>query len=348
MPRIIDTELFSLIHDFFKDYLPGQRHCSEHTIRAYRSSLDSLLEHVMAEKQTGLSQITFEMIDSKMIISYLDSVEEGGCSISTRNHRLKCIRSFFDYAAKFNAATVIYLLEIQKVPMKNHEKPDVVDYMSETAITVLLEQPDTSTRKGFRDCFFMMLIYDSAARVQEMLNIRLKDIKLDKTPTVTLYGKGSKIRTVPIMKQTAEYCAAYLKMFHPDEPGYSESHLFYTVIHGLQKPLDSSTVRRFMYSYGDSARNVCTEIPAKVHPHLFRHSRAMHLYRHGMDLSLISQWLGHAQIETTLIYAHADTEQKRIAIEKATAEGSPLREVLQSERFIVSDVDVLKKLYGLK
>ena len=348
MPRMIDTTLFNLLHDFFKVYLPNQRHCSEHTIRAYRFSMDALLEYIKDERQVEFSQITFEMIDSKALTAYLDSIEKNGCSISTRNHRLKCIRSFFDYAAKFNPTTVAYLAEIQKVPKKNHVKPDVVDYMGESVIKTLLEQPDTQTRKGLRDRLFMVLLYDSAARVQEMLNICLTDINLGETPTVTLHGKGSKVRTVPIMKQTAEHCSQYLKMFHPNESEYSEQHLFYTVIHGRKKPLNDSTVRRFLYAYGDAARKECAEVPDKVHPHLFRHSRAMHLYQHGMDLSLVSQWLGHAQLETTLIYAHADTEHKRRAIEKATEPESPLRDIFNSDRFIISDDDIIKKLYGLK
>jgi site-specific recombinase XerD len=348
MPGMIDTTLFGLLHDFFKVYLPKQRHCSEHTIRAYRSSMDALLEFVKSEKQVELSQITFEMLDCGTLCAYLDNVEKNGCSVSTRNHRLKCIRSFFDYAAKFNPTTVIYLAEIQKVPRKNHVKSDVVDYMSEAAVKALIDQPDASARKGFRDRFFMLLLYDSAARVQEMLDIRLKDLKLGATPTVTLHGKGSKTRTVPMMRQTAEYYSQYVKVFHTNEPDYSEQHLFYSVIHGKKNPLNDSTIRRFLYAYGASARQRCPEVPEKVHPHLFRHSRAMHLYRHGMDLSLISQWLGHAQLDTTLIYAHADTEQKRRAIEKATELESPLNDVLNADRFTISDSDTIKKLYGLK
>ena len=137
MPRMIDEVLFGLLHDFFKVYLPNQRHCSEHTIRAYRSSMDALLEFVKAEKHVELPKITFEMIDSNILSAYLDSVEANGCGVSTRNHRLICIRSFFEYAAKFDPTTVLYLAEIQKVPRKNHIKPDVVDYMNEAAIKVL-------------------------------------------------------------------------------------------------------------------------------------------------------------------------------------------------------------------
>lgn len=237
---------------------------------------------------------------------------------------------------------VIYFAEVQKVPRKKQVKPNVVDYMNEVATTALLEQPDTSTRKGFRDFFFMLLLYDSAARIQEMLSIRLRDIKIGVTPTVTLHGKGSKVRTVPLMKQTAEYCSQYMNIFDANEQEYSEQHLFYTVIHGVKKPLNDSTVRRFLYTYGDTARKLCSEIPDRVHPHLFRHSQAMHLYQNGMYLSLISQWLGHAHLDTTLINAHTDTEQKRKAIEKATEPGSPLNSALNAERFTISDADTIK------
>ena len=348
MPGMIDTTLFGLLHDYFKIYLPNQRHCSEHTIRAYRSSMDALLEFVKAEKNIELSRVTFQMIDSNMLSAYLDSVEQNGCGISTRNHRLKCIRSFYDYAAKFNPTTVIHLAEIRKVPRKNPVQSDVVNYMSEVSVKALLEQPNALTRKGFRDRFLLRLMYDSAARLQEILDIQLRDIKFGTTPSVVLNGKGSKLRTVPIMQQTAEQCVQYMKMFHPNEPAYSEQHLFYSIVHGQKKPLDGSTVRKILYAYGNAVKEHCPEIRHSVHPHLLRHSRAMHLYQHGMDLTLISQWLGHANLETTLIYAHADTEQKRRAIEKATELDSPLTENLNADRFTVSDDDTIKRLYGLK
>lgn len=133
----------------------------------------------------------------------------------------------------------------------------------------------------------MLLMHDSAARVQEMLGIRLKDIKLGTTPTVTLSGKGKKIRTVPLMRQTVEYCLRYLDILHPGEPEYFGQFLFFTLMHEVKKPMNSSTVRRIMSSYGASAKEGSAEIPDGVHPHLFLHSRAMHLYQHGMDLSLI-------------------------------------------------------------
>jgi site-specific recombinase XerD len=103
-----------------------------------------------------------------------------------------------------------------------------------------------------------------------------------------------------------------------------------------------------IYDYGVSAKKKCAEVPDNVHPHLWRHTRAMHLYQHGMDLTLVSQWLGHANLETTLIYAHADTEHKRKAIEAAVPDDSPLKSFTNADRYTVSDDETLKRLYGLR
>jgi len=348
MATVKDTALFGLVHDYFKIYLPNQRRCSPDTIRAYRKAIELLFDFVKEKKRTELCEITFEMIDNKVLSGFLTSLEESGCSISTRNHRLFCIRSFYAYAAQMNPDVVIYLSEIQKVPIKKLTSPNIVKHMNESAVKTLLEQPNVSTKKGLRDQFLMLLMYDTAARIQEILNIRLCDVRLGKTPTVTLHGKGSKIRTVPLMNQTVLHFKNYSKVFHPDENERSEQHLFYAIQHGQKYALNDSTARKFICTYGKMAKEKCSDVPDNVHPHLLRHSRAMHLYQHGMDLTLVSQWLGHAQLDTTLIYAHADTERKRKAIETATSSSSPLKKKFNSERFTVVDDETLKKLYGLK
>ena len=349
MAGVTDITLFSLVHDFFRVYLPKLRHSSPHTIRAYQTSLELLFDFVKTEKQIALSEITFEMIDRNMLSAFLDWLQdERGCGVSTRNHRLMCICAFYAYAAKMEPTAVIHHAEIYKVPRKKPTKPEVIEYMTEAAVKAILEQPDTTTPKGLRDQFLMVLLYDTAARIQEALDIQVKDVHLGKTPTVTLRGKGSKVRTVPLMDKTVEHFRNYVKVFHPEESPYSEQHLFYVIRHGRKNRMCEDNARRLMYAYGVAAKETCPEVPDNVHPHLWRHSRAMHLYRRGMDLTLVSQWLGHARLDTTLVYAHADTEQKRRAIEEATLSDSPLKEKLNASRFTIDDEDVLKRLYGLR
>ena len=165
---------------------------------------------------------------------------------------------------------------------------------------------------------------------------------------VRLTGKGRKTRTVPLSEKTVAHFKRYMSKFHPESTMYSDEYIFYTNRGGKKHKMSHDAVLTFMRSYGLEARRYCPEIPENVHPHLFRHSRAMHLYQGGMDLTLVSQWLGHANLQTTLIYAHADTEQKRKAIELATSRESPAKKNPSANVYTVSDEDTLRKLYGLK
>jgi site-specific recombinase XerD len=311
--------------------------------------MDAFLEFTKAQLGIRLAEVTFEMLNSEMLLKYLDNLETNGCGIPTRNHHLKCIRSFFTYAAKIDSATVIHKAEIFKVPTKKPTEPNIIKYMNEKAVAALLEQPNPLTKKGLRDRFLMTLMYDTGARLQEIIDLRLCDIRLGKTPLIAIqHGKGDKAREVALMKQTAEHFKNYKQVFHADEGAYSDSPLFYVMHGGIKTPLDSSTVRKLVSSYGKSAREHSKDMPEHIHPHMLRHSRAMHLYQHGMDLTLVSQWLGHSQLETTVVYAYADTEHKRKAIERATPANSQLRSKLNSNRYKITDDEMIKQLYGLK
>ncbi len=288
------------------------------------------------------------MIDSTILLEFLDSLEKSGNSIATRNQRLKGVRAFYSYATMMRPVFINYRAEICKVPFKKETLDQTIDYLNEDAIKALLSAPDPGTKKGLRDQFLLIFLYDTAARVQEVTNVKLKDIHTGKTPTVVLHGKGDKVRTVPLMEKTMKHFEIYRQIFHADEGAYSNRPLFYTVRSGMENPINESTIRKLLGHYGDTIKKDFPEIEGSVHPHLLRHSRAMHLYQHGMDLTLISQWLGHANLETTLIYAHADTEHKREAIARASQADSPLSGKLNSDRYTVTDDDVLKRLYGLK
>ena len=347
MAGVKDTMLFSLVHDFFKVYLTKMTNRSLNTVNAYRESLEALFDFIKAERRISLPEITFEMIDYRMLTKFLDSLEERGCSIQTRNHRLNRIRAFYKYAAKMEPTAVIHQNEILKVPLKATQKPEIIEYMSEDAVKAIWAQPDILTPKGLRDRFAMILLYDSGARIEELMGIRLCDIRLGKTPTVTLRGKGGKTRVVPLLANTAEQFKKYSAVFHQNANAYSDEYLFYVFRYGQQNKMHHDTARKFIQSYCTAAQKECADVPANIHPHLWRHTRAMHLYQHGVDLTLISQWLGHANLKTTLVYARADTEQKRRAMENANKD-SPLAEKLNSNRFKVNDDELLKRLYGLK
>jgi site-specific recombinase XerD len=341
-------ELFQMTQRYFLEYLPEQRNSSVHTIRAYQKAIDQLIEFISKRRNVQLWNVDFSMIDSTILADFLDTLEKQGNSIATRNQRLKGIRAFYSYAAMMRSTLMGFCAEINKVPFKKEVSEQVIDYLSEEAIKSLLDLPDVTTKKGIRDQFLLIFMYDSAARVQEVVDVNLKDIHTGKTPVVILHGKGNKVRTVPLMKKTMEHFEYYRSIFHPGETPYSDQPLFYTIRNGTQNRISESTIRKMVGQYGSSVKQSFPDARVSIHPHLLRHSRAMHLYQHGMDLTLISQWLGHANLETTLIYAHADTEYKREAIAKATTSDSPLVDKIHSDRYTVTDEDTLKRLYGLK
>lgn len=342
------SPFFSVVHNFFKIYLPNERKCSPNTIRSYQKALELLLDFAKTKKKVPLTKITFEMIDRSLLSEFLDSLEsDRGCSISTRNHRLQCIRAFYNYAAEMDFTAVVHWEEVKKVnTAKSPEK--LVQHMSEAAIAIILAQPDTSKQKGLRDMFLMLFLYKTGARIQELLDIQIRDVQFGNAPRVMLHGKGAKFRNVPLRENITKHLKEYLRVFHSDEGFYSEQYLFFTIRGGEKKRMSEDHARHLVHEYGESARLVCTEVPENVHPHLFRHSCAMNMYQNGVDLTLISQWLGHANLETTLIYAHADTEIKRKAIEKSVPNDSPLKAHINAERYKVDDDEMLKLLAGLK
>ena len=171
------------------------------------------------QKQIALGDVTFEMLTADMILSYLDYLEtERGCSVSTRNNRLAAVRAFLKFSADRDVTTVVQLNELKKVPVKKPDEVEIIEYMSMAAITAIVGQTDDSTPKGLRDRFFMTLLYDTAARLQEMIDIKLRDFRISKTSTITLHGKGGKVRSVPLMDKTVQHLKNYLAEFHPGAP----------------------------------------------------------------------------------------------------------------------------------
>lgn len=223
----------------------------------------------------------------------------------------------------------------------------MLPYFSESALKTILEQPDSRKKKGLRDLFFMILMYDTGARNQEMLDIRLRDLHFEgKSPYVVITGKGRKTRLVPVMQKTVEHFKKYAAGFHPKI--FPDEFLFYTERGGKRFAMSPDNTERFIKKHGISAYSVNKEVPESLHPHLFRHSRSIHLYRSGMPMVLLSEWLGHAQISTTMhYYANADTEMKKEAIEKATSKLNPMVSDDSASLEWENDEDMIKRLYGL-
>lgn len=312
------SDFFRVVRSFLLEYLPSQRCFSPNTIRSYQQALNLFVLYLRTKQNLGVQKIQFSILNREMILGFLDWLEaERDCCASTRNQRLMALRSFFDYAGILDCAQIALSMSVQKIPSKNAQGK-VVEFLSERALEVLLKQPILKQRSELRDSFFMVLMYDTAARCGELLSMKICDLRLNtQNPVAYLHGKGNKTRVVPLLGKTVKHCERYLQSFHPHEPLDSKKPLFYTVIHEMQHQMSADTVALFLKKYSFRAQSVCPEVPLHLHAHMLRHTRAMHLYRQGMPIMLLSEFLGHTSVETTKIYAYADTEMKREAIGKA-------------------------------
>ena len=346
MGRVKDEQLFMLIRNFLEVYLPVYRNAGENTVKTYRAGLSQYLDYISSTKKISRYAVTASMFNYDMVSEYLQWLStERALSSATCNNRLAVIRAFISYASACKPEYIDLKIRLSKIKSKKNDQFGKVDYMTEAAVKALMEAPDTSNPGGLKDQFMMVMLYDTGTRIQELLSLRLCDLKIDKTPTAIIHGKGNKIRVVPLMPETVKHLKNYLSVWHPDENMISESYLFYTKHYGKKEKMCDDTARYRIQQYVAVAKEKCKEVPDNPHPHLWRHSRAMHLYQHGMDLERISQWLGHSNLETTLVYAHVDTEDKRKAIEAAL--GSGVSGELNTAPFLVDDEEILRKLYGL-
>lgn len=339
------SDFFETVRRFLLDYLPNQRCLSPNTILSYKQTLNLFVSWIRKEKQIPTTQLCFSRIDNNFIIEFLSWLEDTrGCSANTRNQRLMGLRSFFNYAGEMDCTNTALYLSALRIPSKK-APGKIVEALSDLALTALFQQPDPTKTKELRNLVMMLLMYDTAARCGEILQMNVCDLRLTvEHPIAYLHGKGNKTRTVPLLPKTVRHCAQYLRKFHPGKDAGSKAPLFYTVIHGTQQRMSPDTVAAFLDKYGKMAARVCPEVPAHIHPHMLRHSRAMGLYRMGMPMPLLSQYLGHAQVETTKIYAYADTEMKRAAIARADA----VRNGMQApDEIWADDEDMILRLSGL-
>lgn len=308
------TDFAKYLTEFLSVYLPSQKNVSKNTIYSYRDTFKLLINFCKDTKNIAIEQISLNILSSDVIASFLEWLETNRkCSIATRNQRLAAIHSFFRYVQAEEPAGIFNFQKIIAVPIKKAKKT-IIEHLTPEAIKLLLEQPDKHTYKGRRDLTLMSVLYDSGARVQELIDLRVCDITLQTPAIVTLLGKGNKIRRVPIMKNTASLLQNYILEHKLDQPWKNEYPLF---SNNQNHKLTKEGVAYIVSKYAESARKTSTIIPSKVKVHMFRHSKAMHLLQAGVNLIYIRDFLGHVDLKTTEIYARIDTETKRKAIENA-------------------------------
>jgi integrase/recombinase XerD len=306
------NELALALRDFFGEFLPKVKGTSPHTLASYRDSIVLLLRFVAAQQGRTVSVLDFEDLDARQILSFLSYLEsERHNTATTRNVRLSAFHSFFRYIATRLPHRLAHCQQILVIPFKRGRQR-TIEYLEYEEIQQILSAVDQSTHDGRRDYALLAILFNTGARVQEILDLRVCDLQLSKPFQVRLLGKGRKERFCPLWSQTARVLRSFCKERQVDP--HSHQRVF---LNHRGEPLTRFGVRYLLRRYQDRAEpNVSGLRSKRLHPHSLRHSTAVALLKAGVDLSTISQWLGHASPNTTNKYATIDLEMKREALAK--------------------------------
>lgn len=332
------TDFARTLTRFLSEYLPSQRNVSTNTIKSYRDTFKQVLVYCDLELNIKPEHLTFEKLKAEKIRDFLLWLEKTrNVGINTRNQRLAAIHSFYRYTQSEHPEILLECQRILGIPFKKREKK-TVEYLSQECLKYILEQPDTSKKRGRRDLTIMATLYDTGARVQELIDLKTSDVRLTKPATITLTGKGNKRRSVPIMEKTRDLLENYMTENRLFENGNQSHPLFYNSNrHSFTRPGITYILDKYLKQAKESHLDVV--FSQNLHPHMIRHTKAMHLLEAGVNLIYIRDLLGHVNVTTTEIYLRANTETKRKALESAYMEV-----VTQDTPVWNEDTDLLKWL----
>ncbi len=274
------------------------------------------------EKRVKIENLTLDKIKRETIVDFLDWLQrERKCSDSTRNLRLAAIHSFYHYLQYERLDNLHECQKILSIKFKKNRN-ESINYLTIEGIKLFLQQPDITTSKGRRDLALLSLMYDTGARVQEVIDLTPSMLKLNKPAIIKIIGKGNKVRIVPMLEPQVLILRDYLKENQLNE---HYTNLYPLFSNSRKEKLTRAGINYIVQKYAKKAK-LKNEmiIPDKISCHSLRHSKAMHLLQAGVNIVYIRDILGHVSIQTTEVYARADSKQKREALEKAYIDLTPV------------------------
>lgn len=306
-------DLYYYITSFFTKYLGNEAGLSINTIKSYRDTFILFFRYFEEVGICKISKLKMQTMNEENVIGFLDWLEQSRhCSISSRNQRLAALKAFCNYVIRKSPEESFLCQDVLRIRVKKTPQKSI-EYLSVNAVEYLLKQPDSCSSQGIRDLAMIALMYESGCRVQELIDLKVGDITFRSPNTVNIMGKGRKARVIPISSNAADIIKTYLRSVRTCN---ITDPLF---VNRYDKPLSRAGVSYVLDKYGCMARKIKTELyPSKLHPHILRHSKAMHLLENGVNLIYIRDFLGHSSVTTTEIYARCNPELKRKYIEQAS------------------------------
>jgi len=330
-----------IIHSFFIDYLKVQKGLRPASIKSYRDTLRLFLQFVSADMQRkitrlSLQDLTFERV--KEFLQYLEGDRRN--HIRTRNHRLVVLHTFFGYLATRIPEMLSVSGQVAAIPMKRVPPPET-SFLEREEISSLFAHLPSKGHSALRDRVLLLFLYNTGARVQEVVDLRIGDLDLNVSPRVRLHGKGDKWRTCPLWEETANLLKTLLQQ--KSMKNTSEDPVF---ISRNGRPLTRFGIYKIVRCHTDSLsqdRKVAS--PQCISPHVFRHTAAVHLLESGVEVNVIRSWLGHVSLETTNRYAEINTRAKEAALRLCepndSSGGYPRKPVWRNDETLLSWLDSL-------
>jgi site-specific recombinase XerD len=322
MKRQLPTDLAQAVFRFFQDYLPAQRGMSLHTIRSYRDSLMLFLRYLTENNGRKIDRLQLNDFTADHVIGFLAHLEaERKNTVATRNIRLAALHTFARFLCGHDPEHMLIFQGTLNIPFKRGARRVPIDYLEADEVEALLGAIDRTTGAGRRDYALFATMLNTGARVQEILNLKAADIRFDPPQQVRLTGKGNKVRLCPIWESTAQLL--HQLVCNADNPDQSDQFVFRN---RRGESLTRFGVRYLLHKYlPERSRQGSHEEARRPHPHCLRHTTAVYLLKAGVDFATISQWLGHAHLDTTMRYAKADMDLKRQALSQVFPEvlGAP-------------------------
>ena len=308
------------VHGFFGPYLMEQRGLSRHTVLSYRDTLALLLRFIAQTHHTDPATLDLDALTADVVLAFLNHLESDRHNkTSSRNVRLAAIHAFARYVSIQFPERLQQVQQILGIPFKRAgTRP--IEYFEYDEIRAILDSADRATPSGRRDYALLALMFNSGARVQEIVDIGACDLQLQSPPQIKLVGKGRKTRICPLWPQTAKVLKAFVAERALDSR--SNAAVF---CNQRGERLTRFGIRYLLAKYCRIASGKSPSLTRKrLHPHSVRHSTAVFLLKSGVDLPSISHWMGHASVTTTGRYAKVDLEMKRKALARAATIGDTI------------------------
>lgn len=334
------TDFAMLVNQFIMEYLAAARNLSPNTVLSYRDSIVLLITFMSNVYGIRPEALRIDDITAQRVEEFLGWLEsERTNSPSTRNIRLAAIHSLFRYLCSQRPEHIFHAQQILSIPVRKTAQTEV-KYLDTAQMEKLLAASDATTVHGKRDLALLCLLYDSGCRVQELADVRIRDIRFTVPLQVTLTGKGRKTRTVPLMKETAVILRDYIACYRLATPCRADTPLFFN--HRKEK-LTRQGITYILQKYAEDAGM------GKITPHILRHSKAVHLTEADINPVYIRDFLGHTDLKVTQIYSKASVKMKHEAIEKLAGQKTPLPETdpMEKAKDRVDDKNLMSWLNSL-